>query len=106
MAALSQRRSETAPPAASSPPDQPRKGPLLSPGLLSGSSDKSGASAGSSGGEESPDDRDKELTDPFDELQAFFAGAPLSDGASDGRSAAASKVGADFSGVLPARVFY
>lgn len=93
VAALSQRRSETAPPAASSTPDAPRKGPLLSPGLSSANSDKSGASAGSSGGEESPDDRDKELTDPFDELQAFFAGASLSDSASDGRSTAASKVG-------------
>lgn len=88
VAALSQRRSEQANSSATASNAAPAKGPLLSPGVSSTVSDRSGASAGS---DDSPDDRDKELTDPFDELQAFFAGAPLSD---DGRNpAASSKVG-------------
>lgn len=90
MAALSHRRSEqtnsAANASASAQPPPPSKGPVLSPGTSSTISDRSGASACS---EDSPDDRDKELTDPFDELQAFFAG-PRSDSSADGRNPAAS----------------
>ena len=56
-------------------------------------SDRSGVSLGSNGVDDVPDDRDAELTDPFDELQAFFAGASLTDGpSSDGRKPASLKV--------------
>lgn len=48
----------------------------------------------SSGGDDNPNDHDKELTDPVDELLAFFAGAPLLDGSlNGGNPAASSKVG-------------
>lgn len=92
VAALSQRRSEQAN-SASGASAVVAKGPLLSPRLSSTQSDRSGVSLGSNGVEEGLDDRDAELTDPFDELQAFFAGASLTDGPSpDGRKPASLKV--------------
>lgn len=92
VAALSQRRSEQAN-SASGASAATTKGPLLSPGLSSTQSDRSGVSLGSNGVDDVPDDRDAELTDPFDELQAFFAGASLTDGpSSDGRKPASLKV--------------
>ena len=97
MAALSQRRSEQAN-SASGASAATAKGPLLSPGLSSTQSDRSGVSLGSNGAEDGLDDRDAELTDPFDELQAFFAGASLTDGpSSDGRKPTSLKVRRRFS---------